>query len=110
MPLVYDEEPGSWGRLSNGWPSFTLTAAMIEAKDRAGDAGHYPATAIVTPLMNKAKVPYGSYVVMGNGFAYKHPDAPVWARHERTYHDVEVRVETHEYKKACLAALENRIV
>ncbi len=48
MPLVYDDVPGSWGTMSEGWPSTPYTMGKLL-------------------LCTKASVvPYGSYVVVGN--------------------------------------------
>ena len=50
---AYDE-PGSWGRLSNGWPSTPYTPAKFL-------------------LCTKANiVPYGQYVVVGNEYTWPH--------------------------------------
>lgn len=35
MPLVYDDEPGSWGRASVNWPSVTYNTEEILNKARA---------------------------------------------------------------------------
>ena len=49
MPLVYDDIPGSWGKLSKGWP-FTYENA-------------YEKYVFLNKLSPKARpVPYGSYV------------------------------------------------
>jgi len=46
MPLQYDDEPGSWGRASEGWPETPYTIGKWL-------------------LCTKAEVvPYGSYVLM----------------------------------------------
>ncbi len=48
MSLIYDDEPGSWGRLSEGWSSI------------------YDADGKVRELVIRDKlVPYGSYVTVG---------------------------------------------
>lgn len=46
MPLTYDDEPGSWGRHSEGWPETTYTMGKWLLCTKA------------------AIVPYGSFVVM----------------------------------------------
>jgi len=51
MPLVYDDdESGSWGRQSEGWP---------ETKDCARDK------VVFLSKLTTPPVPYGSYVIMG---------------------------------------------
>ena len=46
MPLTYDDEDGSWGRLSEGWPTVPYSVGRLL-------------------LCTKTEiVPYGSYVVM----------------------------------------------
>lgn len=46
MPLTYDDEPGSWGRRSEGWPETPYTMGKWLLCTKA------------------AVVPYGSYVVI----------------------------------------------
>jgi hypothetical protein len=53
MPLTYDEEPGSWKRLSEGWPEIKFM------NDTHADVAFI--------LCGRARVvPYGSYVKVGN--------------------------------------------
>lgn len=52
MPLIYDDEPGSWGRQSEGWP--TLYCADENEVRRAYIA-----------CTKGNVVPYGSYVCVG---------------------------------------------
>lgn len=64
MPLQYDDEPGSWGRQSQGWPETPYTMGKWL-------------------LCTKAKiVPYGSYVAEGVE-RVEHPHANSW---EPSYH------------------------
>lgn len=51
MPLVYDDEPGSWGRLSKGWPQYTT---RVEAEYH--EAWRF--------CVKEKAIPYGSYVDM----------------------------------------------
>jgi hypothetical protein len=49
MPLQYDDEPGSWGRMSEGWPDITTDARAKYV------------------FLNKSKLfPYGSWVIVGD--------------------------------------------
>lgn len=50
MPLEYDDEPGSWGRMSEGWPS---------TSERAMDKY------VFLNKLTHPPVPYGSYVIVG---------------------------------------------
>lgn len=72
------DEPGSWGRASEGWPSTPYTAGKLL-------------------LCTKANiVPYGSYVVVGVE-RVEHPEAHWW---EPSYHydysKAVIRCETQE--------------
>lgn len=81
MPLQYDDEPGSWGRQSEGWPEtpYTMGKWLLCTKTKI--------------------VPYGSYVVVGVE-RVEHPNAHRW---EPSYHydysKAFIRVETYELKK-----------
>lgn len=52
MPLVYDDEPGSWAGMSEGWP--TIYCLDYE------DGKRYHAMCV------KLNFPYGSYVLVGD--------------------------------------------
>ncbi len=58
MPLAYDDEPGSWGRQSEGWP---------ETSDRVHDKQVFLAKLTTPP------VPLGSYVCMGDTLRVETP-------------------------------------
>ena len=85
MPLEYDDEPGSWGRLSEGWPETPHTAGKWL-------------------LCTKTEiVPYGSYVVVGVRRVDPDPGRPTYMRmpDERPYYDYSdavIRIENEELK------------
>lgn len=55
MPLAYDDVPGSWGRMSEGWPQW--------------DAPNEQQYHIAHLLCGRGGiVPYGSYVCMQPGY------------------------------------------
>lgn len=63
MPLSCDCYGGCWGDHSKDWPSATIPEELIEAERKRGV--HYPDVAATTRLVNAAKIPYGSYVGIG---------------------------------------------
>lgn len=69
MPLQYDDEPGSWGRMSEGWPQIQFSSTRLH-----DEAWRY--------CVKDNAVPYGSYVSM----TYKGMN-------------LIIRFETEEYKK-----------
>jgi hypothetical protein len=79
MPLAYDDIPGSWGQMSEGWPETPYTPAKWL-------------------LCTKADiVPYGSYVVVGakqRPFRFADPEA----RGGYDYSEAVIRVETEALK------------
>lgn len=91
MPLTDPEyasaydEPGSWGRLSEGWPSTPYTAGKFLLCTKAG------------------VVPYGSYVVVGAKRVDPAPHTAPWmkAPSEHPYYDYSdalIRCETEELR------------
>lgn len=75
------EEPGSWGRLSRGWPTIVLAS-----KEEYDEAWHY----CVRGPNGKGAVQYGSYVGMMDTKYHGYGKDP-------TYSCFEIRLETKEY-------------
>lgn len=77
MPLTYDDEPGSWGRHSEGWPETPYTMGKWLLCTKA------------------AIVPYGSFVVMQPNYGKDRSDSDSWTERERKDHiGAIIRVET----------------
>lgn len=80
MPLAYDDEPGSWGRMSEGWPETPYTPGKLLLCTKAGI------------------VPYGSYVVVGSKLnERRHQWDTTTPRYD--YSEAVIRVETEALKQ-----------
>lgn len=86
MSLVgqaYDE-PGSWGRLSKGWPEVTLNTKEEYDEAWAFVVGNKP---------RKEVVPYGSYVGL---IEHRRSGHPMYGQFDM-YSNFVIRLETKEY-------------
>lgn len=91
MPLVYDDEPGSWGRMSKGWPE--LRFQNLEELDEA-------LRFCVRGPNGKGAVPYGSYVNVSSYSTVTHTSAePFILRLETEPLKMKVHIHMQEWRK-----------